>query len=368
MKQNSIANLVTKNNAISVLNEIPQQEKDLIIKQINKISNKKELQIELYSVKMTLQKKIKFHNTRIIAFNKQLSKLKSEYEIQKKLWKDYYIILLMKLCDGYFKKLFDLIETRVSIEKFYLQCFELKAEKVAFAYDKLDETIDEWDINDTREYVKSTMFTISKIRTSPEVHKKKQNVDKMKASIAKMEKKYEEKKELLSKSKVDHKKRAAYITLYLKTVIDEFNASNKNIKLTEKYFCKADIQENFNSFLLDQRVEVGKIVKNWLNFLSTSDNENKEILFKDIYIFIERLVNTFCKLYGLEQSKDSSGKYNYRQYCMRFTYPAILNLDLVENICQKISKTDQGKQEYQLLSNLAEYTLFSHFLKLKYNL
>ena len=154
LKKNSIANLVTKNNAISVLNEIPQQEKDLIIKQINKISNKKELQIELYSVKMTLTKKIKFHNTRIIAFNKQLSKLKSEYQIQKKLWKDYYIILLMKLCDGYFNKLFNLIETRISIEKFYLQCFELKLEKVSFAYDKLDETIDEWDINDTREYVK----------------------------------------------------------------------------------------------------------------------------------------------------------------------------------------------------------------------
>ena len=130
MKQNSIANLVTKNNAISMLNEIPQQEKELIIKQINMISNKKELQIELYSVKATLTKKIKFHNTRIIAFNKQLGKLKSEYEIQKKLWKDYYIILLMKLCDGYFKKLFNLIETRISIEKFYLQCFELKLEKL----------------------------------------------------------------------------------------------------------------------------------------------------------------------------------------------------------------------------------------------
>lgn len=369
MKQNSIANLVTKNNAISVLNEIPQQEKDLIVKQIEKISNKKELQIELYSVKMTLTKKIKFHNTRIIAFNKQLSKLKSEYEIQKKLWKDYYIILLMKLCDGYFKKLFNLIETRISIEKFYLQCFELKLSKVSSAYDKLDETIDEWDINDTREYVKTTMFTISKIRTSPDVHKKKESVDKMKASIAKMEKKYEEKKELLNKTKVDHKKRAAYITLYLKTVIDEFNASNKNIKLTASYFCKPDIQENFNSFLLDQRVEVGKIVKNWLIFISQSNIDNKEILFKDIYIFIERLINTFCKLYGLEQTKDgNNGKYNYREYCMRFTYPAILNLQIVDKILNKISNTKQGRKEYQLLSSLAEYSLFSHFLKLKYKM
>merc|ERR1712113_512019 len=178
-----------------------------------------------------------------------------------------------------------------------------------------------------------------------------------------MEKKYEEKKELLSKSKVDHKKRAAYITLYLKTVIDEFNAGNKNIKLTDKYFCKADIQENFNSFLLDQRVEVGKIVKNWLNFLL--QNANKEILFKDIYIFIERLINTFCKLYGLEQT---TGKYNYREYCMRFTYPAVLNLETVDMILKKIANTGQGKKEYKLLSTHAEYTLFAHFLKLKYKL
>merc|ERR1712061_523142 len=100
--------------------------------QINKITSKKELQIELYSVKMTLTKKIRFHNTRIIALNKQFSKIKSEYEIQKKLWNEYYIIILQKLCDAYFNKLFTLIETRISIEKFYLQCFELKLEKVSF--------------------------------------------------------------------------------------------------------------------------------------------------------------------------------------------------------------------------------------------
>merc|ERR1712228_980945 len=59
LKKNSIANLVTRNNAISLLHEIPQNEQDLIVKQINKIGNKKDLQIELYSVKMTINKKIK---------------------------------------------------------------------------------------------------------------------------------------------------------------------------------------------------------------------------------------------------------------------------------------------------------------------
>merc|ERR1712154_376297 len=102
---------------------------------------------------------------------------------------------------------------------------------------------------------KATMFTIAKIRTSQKVHAKKQSVDKLKASIGRMERKYEEKKQLLNKPKIDHKKRAAYVTLYMKQVIDEYNAKNKNIKLTEHYFCKADKQENFNSFLLDQRVE-----------------------------------------------------------------------------------------------------------------
>merc|ERR1711933_124315 len=134
-----------------------------------------------------------------------------------------------------------------------------------------------------------------------------------------MERKYEEKKQLLNKLKVDHKKRAAYVTLYMKQVIDEYNAKNKNIKLTEHYFCKADKQENFNSFLLDQRVEVGEIVKNWLLFLR--ENANKEILFKDIYIFVERLINTFCKIYALETV---NGKYNFVEYVRRFTYPAIL--------------------------------------------
>eukprot|EP00484_Ammonia_sp_Unknown_P022573 CAMPEP_0197022064 /NCGR_PEP_ID=MMETSP1384-20130603/2970_1 /TAXON_ID=29189 /ORGANISM="Ammonia sp." /LENGTH=617 /DNA_ID=CAMNT_0042450029 /DNA_START=36 /DNA_END=1889 /DNA_ORIENTATION=+ len=362
LKQDSIAMLVTKNNAISVLHEIPQQEKELIVKQINKISSKKELQIELYSVKMTLAKKIKFHNTRITAFNKQLSKLKSEYEIQRQLWDEYYIILLQKLCKAYFEKLFKLIEIRISIEKFYLECFEHKVEKVTAAYDKLDETIAEWNLNDTREYVQSTMFVISKIRTSPELNTQKEKADKLKEAIARMEKKYEEKKELLNVSKVDHKKRAAHITLYLKQVIDEFNAANKNIKLTETYFCRADIQENFNSFLLDQRVECGKIVKNWLNFLL--QNVEQEILFKDVYIFVERLINTFCKLYGLE----TNGKYNFHEYSMRFTYVAVLNLDIVHQILQRIASTEQGKKEYQILSQHADYTLFAHFLRLKYKL
>merc|ERR1712154_350005 len=103
---------------------------------------------------------------------------------------------------------------------------------------------------------------------------------------------------LLNKPRVDAKKRTAYVTLYLKRVIDEFNATNQNIKLTASYFCKADKQENFNSFLLDQRVEVGKIVKNWLVFLR--ENESGDVILMDVYVFVERILRIFCVIYALE--------------------------------------------------------------------
>ena len=169
--------------------------------------------------------------------------------------------------------------------------------------------------------------------------------------------------QVLNTPQVDHAKRTSHITFYLKGIINEFNAGNENIKLTATYFCKPDVQEIFNSFIMDQRVEIGKVVRNWLAFLER--NREKEIVFKDIYIFIERLINTFLKIYQLDQT---SGRYNFYEYCMRFMYPCILNLQIVDEILAKIAGTMSGKREYQLLWKQREYTLFAHFLKLKYKM
>eukprot|EP01083_Nonionella_stella_P016204 45325_1 len=361
LQQQSIVNVVT----LQLNDNIIQNERDMkrvIMDQTNAMSSKKELQIELYSVKMTLQRKMKLHSTRVIAFNKQKSKLKLEHDLQSALWNRYYILLLRALCAAYFNKLFALIDHRIEIEKLYLECYQIKLDKVGIAYDKLDETIDVWDMKHMREYVQNTLCNIANIRTSSELQEKEQMVEKLKEKINKMETKYEEKKALLNKSKVEHKKRAARITLYLKTVMNEFNARNKNIKLDEKNFCRADVQENFNSFLLDQRVETGKMVKDWCDYLE----HKKAVLLKDIWIFIERVITMFCAVYDLE--KTVSSKYEYREYCMRFAYVAVLNLEMVDGVIQKLVQSQSGRKEYQSLCLHAEYALFVHLLRLKYKL
>ena len=354
---------MTEQNSISVLHHIPAHEQLLIEQQIQYISSKQALQGELASVKATIHKKIKLHHSRIVALHKQMSKLRGEHKKQRQLWDEYAILMLQKLCGSYFSALFGLLESRIQIETYYLQCFELKLEKVKTAGDKLSECIGDWDMDDARQYVKSTMITISKIRTSPEVHTKRDSLEGMRAQIARLEQQYEAQKEVLNAPRVDHEKRTSHITFYLKGIINEFNAGNGNIKLTATYFCKPDIQEIFNSFVLDQRVEIGKVVKNWLAFLER--NASKEIVFKDIYMFIERLINTFLKVYRLDQT---SGRYNFYEYCMRFMYPCIVNLETVDQILGKIAATASGKREYKLLSTQREYTLFAHFLKLKYKM
>ena len=53
---------------------------------------------------------------------------------------------------------------------------------------------------------------------------------------------------------------------------------------------------------------------------------------------------------------------------MRYSYPAILNQITVDNILNQISNTINGQKEYQQISTSAQYSLYSHFLKLKYGL
>ena len=276
-------------------------------------------------------------------------------------WREYQILVLIKLCAAYFGKLEALLTLRIEVEGFYARCFALKQQKVCSALDKLDEQMDEWDLADTREYVRSTMLTISRMRTSPEVQKKKAEAQRLKASISRMESTYERKKEQLAVAKVEHKQRAQRIAQWLKGVMGEFCAAKGNIRLTAGYFIAPDVQRNFDAFLLDQRVEVGQIVANWLRFLCECDKAAKQVLFKDVVIFMERLINTFAKLYQLETALQ-------REYVMRFAYVAVLGLDEVDAILAAIAATEQGRMEYALLAGDADYTLFAHFLRLKYKL
>jgi len=45
-----------------------------------------------------------------------------------------------------------------------------------------------------------------------------------------------------------------------------------------------------------------------------------------------------------------------------------LNLEKVDAILADIAKTEQGRKEYALLKVDADYTLFAHFLRLKYKM
>lgn len=196
-----------------------------------------------------------------------------------------------------------------------------------------------------------------------------------------MEAHYEKLRSKLDLSKVEHKQRSTHISKFMRAVIKKFNVSNKNMKQTVTYFCSKIIQERFNSFLMDQRTEVGKIVDSWLVLLKSKtdddgggsddiivDVKGDEISLVDINIFVQKLIDIFCELYGLNVDGKDISAYSYREYCMRFIYPCVLNIPLVRAILENVVSAEKGRLELQSMSNDVKSALFCSIIKETFNL
>ena len=167
-----------KMSRVSITNhDLPVREKNAIHSQLLALTTKKDLQIELYSVKMTLQKKVKQHEKKIEKLNLQLNAMRKQYEIQKLEWKKYASYELLELCEKFYSKFFSLKQQESEIEQLYINCLEMKMSKLVNAYQKLEKQMLHWDIADVREYIKSALYTVFRIRISSEVGiKKKANI------------------------------------------------------------------------------------------------------------------------------------------------------------------------------------------------
>lgn len=180
--------------------------------------------------------------------------------------------------------------------------------------------------------------------------------------IKKLQSEYAKQKQVLGQEEVKHDVRKEEIKVWLDhAVIDNYNAWNQNFSVTYRYFLDPALQKRFNSFVRDERVECGKILKRWVDFIDQSLTLHKEVVLKDIYIFAERMVNTFIKAYAL----NDTGKYTYSEYVARFIYPSILTIPIVDQCVSNILKTDNGLKEMESFSQQAEYSLICKLLTQK---
>ena len=179
--------------------------------------------------------------------------------------------------------------------------------------------------------------------------------------IASLQREYEACKQRLATPQLDAKQVRMDVVGFFNSVTHNYNNSADNLVLTTTFFCDEDLQERFNSFVLDERGQMQVLVqRQWLHELAEGKSKRGESV-KSVYKLVEGLIIKFSKIFSIDQVNAS-----YLYYVERFSYIAILSVPAVDELLAKLLSTQRGQEEHARLAKNGKYALFCKLLHAKY--
>eukprot|EP01084_Bolivina_argentea_P317509 550524_1 len=136
-------------------------------------------------------------------------------------------------------------------------------------------------------------------------------------------------------SQISIEERKKEIQIYLDIIMSKYKDYKYiDFDMGEQYI--------FDNFILDNKTKEGRVINQWLNYIYRHE---KDITFKDLLDFIQKLTHTFIDSYGLELNI-------YYSLILGLCYRCILRRDIIKTIVYNLFSISENIKNINTINNI----------------